>query len=122
MSENEKKVSHEFVNAVKKYLEVDDILKDIKEKIKKLNTDKKTHEEFILEYLKTIDETVIDVQDGKLRRNVTKTPVGLKKEIIQKALIDIMGDVNKATDITDQIIKSRPTIEKITLKRTIIRK
>ena len=118
MSENDKKVSQEFVNAVKKYLETDDILREIKEKMKTLNTDKKINEEFILEYLKSIDEKAVDVKDGKLRRNISKTQVSLKKEIIQKALVDIIGDLNKATDITEQILKSRPTVERITLKRT----
>ena len=115
---NDKKVSPEFIQAVKKYLEVDDLLKEIKEKIKKLNSDKKTSEDFILEYLKSIDEKVIDVQDGKLRRNISKTQGPLKKELIQKALIDIVGDSIKASTITDQIVKSRPSIERVTLKRT----
>lgn len=118
MAENQKKISPEFITSVKKYLEIDDILKDIKEKSKKLNTDKKNHEEFILEYLKSIDEKVIDVQDGKLRRNISKTQAPLKKELIQKTLSTIIGDNNKATELTDQIIKSRPTVEKVTLKRT----
>ena len=61
MAENQKKISPEFITSVKKYLEIDDILKDIKEKTKKLNADKKNNEEFILEYLKSIDEKVIDV-------------------------------------------------------------
>jgi len=118
MAENQKKISPEFITSVKKYLEIDDILKDIKEKSKKLNADKKNNEEFILEYLKSIDEKVIDVQDGKLRRNISKTQAPLKKELIQKTLVTIIGDNNKATEITDQIIKSRPTVEKVTLKRT----
>ena len=113
-----KKVSKEFVEAVKKYLDVDDKLRDIKEKTKNLNAEKKLKEEFILEYLQNIDEKVIDVADGKLRRNISKTQAPLKKETIQKALVDIVGDANKATSMTDQIIKSRPTIERITLKRT----
>lgn len=115
---DKKKVSKEFVEAVKKYLDVDDKLRDIKEKTKNLNTEKKLKEEFILEYLQNIDEKVIDVADGKLRRNISKTQAPLKKETIQKALVDIVGDANKATSMTDQIIKSRPTIERITLKRT----
>ena len=118
MAENQKKISPEFIASVKKYLEIDDILKDIKEKSKKLNADKKNNEEYILEYLKSIDEKVIDVQDGKLRRNISKSQAPLKKELIQKTLVTIIGDNNKATEITDQIIKSRPTVEKVTLKRT----
>ncbi len=113
-----KKISKEFVDAVKKYLEVDDKLREIKEKTKNLNTEKKNREEYILNYLQTIDEKVIDVADGKLRRNVSKTQAPLKKETIQKALAEIVGDANKATAMTEQIIKSRPTVERVTLKRT----
>ena len=113
-----KKVSAEFVQSVKKYLEVDDKLREIKEKTKTLNTEKKQKEEFILNYLQTIDEKVVDVSDGKLRRNISKTQGPLKKETIQKALTEIVGDALKATAMTDQIIKSRPTVERVTLKRT----
>ncbi len=113
-----KKVSAEFVAAVKKYLEVDDKLKEFREKTKTLNLEKKEKEEFILNYLQTLDENVIDVPNGKLRRNISKTQAPLKKEVIQKALTELIGDANKAITMTDQIIKSRPTIERITLKRT----
>ncbi len=113
-----KKVSAEFVQSVKRYLEVDDKLREIKEKTKTLGAEKKQREEFILNYLQTIDEKVVDVSDGKLRRNISKTQAPLKKETIQKALTEIVGDATKATAMTDQIIKSRPTVERVTLKRT----
>jgi hypothetical protein len=113
-----KKISAEFVSTVKKYLEIDDKLKEFKEKTKILTTEKKNNESFILDYLQTIDEKVVDVPNGKLRRNISKTQAPLKKELIQKALTEIVGDATKATAMTDQIIKSRPTIERITLKRT----
>jgi hypothetical protein len=118
-SENtEKKISPEFVSSVKKYLEVDDKIRTMKEAMKKLTDEKKQKEDFILNYLQTIDEKVIDVADGKLRRNISKTQAPLKKETIQKALTEIVGDALKATAMTEQIIKSRPMIERITLKRT----
>lgn len=113
-----KKVSPEFVQNVKKYLEVDDKIRELKEQNKKLIADKKQKEEFILNYLQQVDEKMIDVPDGKLRRNVSKTQAPLKKETIHKALSEIMGDATKALEITDKIIKSRPTIERVTLKRT----
>ncbi len=117
-TDNKKKVSPEFVNTVKKYLEIDDKLKEIRETIKKLTSDKKDKEDFILNYLQIIDEKFIDVADGKLRRNISKTQAPLKKETIQKALTEIVGDSIKASAMTEQIIKSRPTVERITLKRT----
>ena len=121
MSENKKTVSAEFVHNVKKYLELDDKTRELKNNIKELSTDKKQCEEFILNYLQSIDEKTIDIADGKLIRNVYKSQGALKKELIQKALIDIVGDSIKATDITDQIIKSRPTVERVSLKRTTLR-
>ncbi len=121
MSDSEKpgkKISPEFILSVKKYLEVDDKLRTIKETTKNLITEKKQKEDFILNYLQSIDEKVIDVADGKLRRNISKTQAPLKKETIQKALTEIVGDSIKASAMTEQIIKSRPTVERITLKRT----
>ena len=113
-----KKVSQEFVQNVKKYLEVDDKIRELKEQNKKLIADKKQKEDFILNYLQQVDEKMIDVPDGKLRRNVSKTQAPLKKETIHKALSEIMGDATKALEITDKIIKSRPIVERVTLKRT----
>jgi hypothetical protein len=119
MSEVEKKkISHEFIENVKRYLLIDDKIKQLKEENKKLLTDKKEREGFILNYLQNIDENVIDVHDGKLRRNISKTQAPLKKETIQNTLNIILGDTNKATMITQEIIKSRPIVERVTLKRT----
>lgn len=113
-----KQVSAEFINNVKKYLEVDDRIKEYAEKSKSLKNEKKEKEEFILNYLQSVDEKVIDVPNGKLRRNISKTQAPLKKELIQKTLTEIFNDSNKAITITEKIIKSRPTIERVTLKRT----
>jgi hypothetical protein len=116
--ENKKTISTEFIHNVKKYLELDDKTKEFKNKIKELSTDKKQYEEFILNYLQSIDEKTIDIADGKLIRNVYKSQGTLKKDLIQKTLIDLVGDSVKAASITEEIIKSRPIVEKISLKRT----
>ena len=118
MSENKKSVSAEFVQNVKKYLDVDDKLRQLKETSKTLTNEKKQKEEFILNYLQSVDEKTIDVPDGKLRRNVSKTIAPLKKETIHSTLTEIVGDSNKAMAMTEKIIKNRPMIERVTLKRT----
>ena len=121
MTENIKTVSTEFVQNVKKYLELDDKTKEFKNSIKELSNEKKQCEEFILNYLQSIDEKTIDIANGKLIRNVYKSQGALKKELIQKALVNIVGDSIKATSITDEIIKSRPVVEKVSLKRTTLK-
>jgi hypothetical protein len=115
---NKKQISAEFVQAVKKYLEVDDKLREIKDRTKKLNTEKKEKQEYIINYLTSIEESIIDVVDGKLKKTITKSQAPLKKELIHKALTDITGDSIKAQSMTETIINSRPTVERINLKRT----
>ena len=117
-----KKVSQEFVITVKKYLQLDDNIKELRDKMKNLNSDKKECEEFILNYLKALDEDVIDIADGRLKRNVSKTQAPLKKDYIQTSLSTIIGDNIKATEITDKILNSRPMVERETLKRTKCKK
>ena len=119
-----KQVSQEFIKAVKEYLDLDDRKKEfgiekkrIDEKLKPINEHIKIREEFILNYLKSIDEKTVDVRDGKLRRNITKKPEAFKKEMIQKALTELFGDSNKASTVTDHIDKSRPILEKVSLRR-----
>ena len=65
-----------------------------------------------------IEEKCFNIKDGKLRKNVSKTKGPLKKQIIHQALVDITGDSNKATAMTEHIINSRPIIERVNLKRT----
>ena len=115
---NKKQISAEFVQAVKKYLEVDDKLREIKDRTKKLNTEKKEKQEYIINYLTSIEESIIDVVDGKLKKTITKSQAPLKKELIHKALTDITGDSIKAQSMTETIINSRPTVERVNLKRT----
>ena len=117
-SEPKKQVSREFVDTVKKYIEIDDKLKYIKKQSKVLSGDKKEHENYILNYLESIEENIIDIPDGKLKRNISKTQTPLNKEYIQKSLVEIVGDTNKASLLTDKILNSRPMKERVTLKRT----
>ena len=116
--EIKKKVSQEFILNVKKYLEVDDMINEIKSKMKLLNDEKKTTSEYIISYLNSIDETIIDVRDGKLRKNILKTKGSIKKDYIQNTLNIFIGDNIKATELTNKIIDSVPMKETILLKRT----
>ena len=65
-----------------------------------------------------INESVIDISDGKLRKNKSNTKAGLKQESIQSALLDITQDTSKAMEMTKYIMDNRPTTERINLKRT----
>tara|TARA_E500000178_G_C16910999_1_gene702642 strand:+ start:378 stop:794 length:417 start_codon:yes stop_codon:yes gene_type:complete len=112
------KVTNDFKKKVLKWLEIDDEIRAIRAKTKELTNDKKQYEEFILSFLEDVGEKELAVNDGKLRRNVSKTKAPLNKASIQKALDEIVKDKTKATTMTDHIINSRPMVERVNLKRT----
>ena len=116
------KVTNEFKNNVKRWVEIDDTIKELRIKSKELTQEKKEYEDFILNFLDSVDEKSVGIQDGKLTRTVSQTKAPFKKENILKALVEITGDTNKAMTMTEHIIKSRQTTEKVRLKRTKNRK
>ena len=116
--EKENTVSKEFVNAIKKWVTIDNNTRELKEKIKILTNEKKEFEKIILQELDQMNEKVIEITDGKLRKNITKSQTALKKDHIHKTLNEYTKDENKTKEIIDYILKSRPYVEKISLKRT----
>ena len=120
-SDNEniqEKVTEDFKKKVLKWLEIDDEIRNIRAKTKELTNDKKQYEESILSFLENVGEKELNVKDGKLRRNVSKTKAPLNKASIQKALTDIVKDKSKADVMTEHIINSRSVVERVNLKRT----
>ena len=122
MSDNnpeiQSKVNDSFKKNVKKWLSIDDEIRAMRAKSKELTNEKKDFEESILKHLEDVKEKEFLVPGGKLRKNVYKTKAPLTKESIQKALTDIIKDKTQATTMTDHIIKSRPIVERVNLKRT----
>jgi hypothetical protein len=122
MSEEKQEVSEQFKQSIIRWVKLDDDLKKIRETVKEINEEKKQSEQYILTYLENIGQADVAISDGKLSRQVSKSQAPLKKENIHKALVDIVKDDNKAVQITDHILNSRETKQKISLRRTKIRK
>jgi hypothetical protein len=113
-------VTDEFKNMIKEWLKMDDEIRECSKKVKKVRKAKKEAELFILDFMEEIKLPALATSDGStLRRSVTKTKATLKQEIIQNALVEYTKDVQKAMAITKYILDKRPTIEKISLKRTM---
>jgi hypothetical protein len=120
--EIQNKITKEFKNNVKQWVDIDDTIRELRIKVKELTQEKKANEDFILNFLDSVDEKSVGIQDGKLSRTVSQTKAPLKKDNIHKALVEITGDTNKAMSMTEHIIKSRQTVERVNLKRTRNRK
>jgi hypothetical protein len=112
------KINQKFKEMVITWVDLDDQIRKHNSKIKELKGDKKDYEGKILDYLESIGENVIEISDGKLRKNVSKTKAALKQETIQTALTECLKDSEKAAEITKFILNKRPIIERTNLKRT----
>lgn len=120
--EKQKQITEEFVEVVKNWVKLDDEIRDYTSKIKDLKNERKEFEEFILEYMESINENVIEITGGKLRRNKSQTKTPLKEESIQTALFEITKDNEKSIQMTKHIMENRPSVERVNLKRTRLRK
>lgn len=113
-----KEITEEFVEVVKNWVKIDDDIRKKNQEIKELKDERKEFETFILEYMDKINESVINISDGKLRRNKSASKGALKQESIQNALLDITQDSSKAMQMTKYIMDKRPITERVNLKRT----
>ncbi len=125
----QQKVTKQFRKNVLKWVELDDSIralkskvKEINERVNEINAEKEQFEEPIITFLSQVNEDAIQLKDGgKLSKNISKQKAPLKKEVIHKALVELVNDPNKALTMTEHIINSRPVTEKINLKRCILR-
>lgn len=112
------KVTKEFQESVIKYVKLDDAIKKKQEEISELKKQRVPCEKIILKFLEDNDENVIDVTDGKLRKNKSTTKQKLTEDIIKAAI----GQYEKDPKIVDEILKAmdakRPDVTHVNLKRT----
>tara|TARA_X000000950_G_C13909518_1_gene658401 strand:- start:2550 stop:2957 length:408 start_codon:yes stop_codon:yes gene_type:complete len=113
-----KEVTEEFVEVVKNWVKIDDEIRKKNQEVKELKDERKEFEMFIIEYMDKINENVINISDGKLRKNKSASKGSLKQDSIQNALLDITQDSSKAMQMTKYIMDSRPVVERVNLKRT----
>jgi len=112
----------EFKKVVVNWVQIDDLIREKNSELKELKSDKKSLEEYILESMDKMDQSIIDISDGKLRLNKSKSTAGIKQEYIQEALTELVNDQAQAQQMTKFILEKRPTVERVNLKRTFFRK
>lgn len=117
MSEENKIPSEKLINSIKKWVQIDDDILKIKNAMKELNNEKKEYENIVLSELDNMEEKVINISDGKLKKNINKVQGPLKKENIHKTIFEFTKDEQKTFNLIEKIMASRQTKEKICLKR-----
>lgn len=115
---DELKISKEFQENVIKFVKLDDLMRKKQQELSELREQKKPCEEYILKYLDSIDENVINITDGKLRKNKSETKTSINQDIIKKAISKKITDQKLLDEILKEMEESRPTNTHVNLKRT----
>ena len=116
--DKKKKISKEFQENVIKFVKIDDLMRKKQKEIAELRSQKKPCEDYILKYLDQIDESVIEISNGKLRKNKSETKVPLNQDIIKNAIKDKVSDPTTVEEIIKNMDKLRPMNTRVNLKRT----
>ena len=119
MNDNE---IEQFKELVVEWVKLDDNIRQKNSELKDIKNDKKQLEEYIIECMDKLDEGVIDISDGKIRVNKTKSKAGLKESYLKESLKELTKDITQAELMTKHILENRPTTERVNLKRTFNRK
>jgi hypothetical protein len=131
-SDNEEEISDEFKEKVVNYVNLDDLIKKKQTEIKELNKKKKVFEEYIIKYLDVVEESVIDLGHGKIKKNKKVSKCALTQPIIKTSIIEglMKHDLIKTNEDGATILNSilelmdakRNNKESVKLNRTNPRK
>lgn len=116
-------VTNEFTQLIRKYIEIDDQLRQGREMMKKLNSEKKELAEKVQTYMKRkrIDE--LNLPDSKLSLSVTKTTQPLTKKVMEARMAEygtkFLNDPVRAKHMIEYVTNAdfRETVERTNLKR-----
>lgn len=115
---NDVTVTKEFQESVVKYVKIDDLIKKKQDELKELKNQKAPCEKTILKFLEDVDENVIDITDGKLRKNKSTTKQKLTEDIMKSAIGEYVKDPAQIEAIMKAMESKRPEVTHVNLKRT----
>ena len=121
-------VTNEFTDLIRKYITIDDQLRQGREMMSKLNKEKKDLSDHIQKYMKRKKIDELNLPDSKLSLSVTKATQPLTKKIIEQRVAEygtkFLNDPQRAKHMMEYVTSAdfRETVERTNLKRTFPRK
>ena len=111
-------VTKEFQENVIKFVKIDDLIRKKTTEMAELKGQKKPLETFILKYLDQVNETIVEITNGKLRKNKAESKAPINIEIIKEAIEKKVKDPKIVEDILKTMEDLRPKTVRVNLKRT----
>ena len=109
----------ELKNNVKQYLEIDDQIKALNKALTERRKQKTKLAEDILGTMKKFEIDNMNTKNGRLVYSVSKNTPSLNKKNLLSGLNIYFNDMDKASEASTIVLKNRPTVEKVKLKRIV---
>jgi len=108
-----------FEENIKKWVSLDNQLKSINEKVKKMRDDKNSTEEIIMNYVEQneIKNATINISDGKLRFTTTKQTPPLTLKYVEDCLMKTINNEGQVKQLMKVIKESREVKYSSDIKR-----
>ncbi len=116
-------ITNEFTDLLRKYIEIDDQLRQGRDMMKKLNTEKKELSDIIQKYMKRKKIDELNLPDSKLSLSVTQSTQPLTKKVMEQRITEygtkFLRDPQRAKHMIEFITSAdfRETVERSNLKR-----
>ena len=111
-----------YNEAIQKWVQYDNKIKEYNEQIKPIREYKKKLEEKIIDYTKSnnLNNHTIKISDGTItfKQQSHQTPLSIK--FVEKCLHDIIPSDESVNKIVDYIISQRQQSEKVNIKRSFV--
>ena len=100
-----------FENQVKQWVNIDNQLKELNERVKELRENKNSLEKNIIEYASdnNLSNSVLQISDGRLKFANTKSTEPLTFKYLEKALNEVIKNENQVKLIIEHIKQKRET-------------
>lgn len=99
----------EFKEDIKKWVQIDNLIKDKNEEIKQLKNERNNIQEEILTYVEEneLNTSTIQISDGTLKFNKSKQIQGLTLKYVEDCLLDFIDNTDKVKEIMKHIKTNR---------------
>lgn len=111
-----------YNEAIQKWVQYDNKIKEYNEKLKPIREYKKKLEEKIIDFTKSnyLNDHTIKISDGMITFKEQSHPTPLSIKFIEKCLHDIIPSVESVNKIIEYIVSQRQQSEKIIIKRSFV--
>lgn len=110
-------VSKDFQEKVVKFVDIDDKIKEKQSELTELRKKLKPLEEYIIKYLDDVDETTVDLNNGKLKKDSKETKSAVNLELIKSVIVEKIEDEDLIDTIMEAMENKRQTKVKVGIKR-----